>query len=368
MISSQAGERIKPMERRANKHMETENDEDPAAPLGIRSSTGDARKAESGTRDPLPSRPRILVIRGGAIGDFILTLPAIRLLRESVAGCHLEVLGYPGIMDLAMTAGIADSVRSLEHRTMAPLFAKSAKIDESLAGYLRSFNVVVSYLYDPDGFFRSSMDRVGVRTFVEASHRVEDGMGHAAEQLARPLQRLAMFLDDPLPRLTPVPVSDASDAPLIGIHPGSGSTRKNWLVAGWSRLGREIASAFPSARLGLITGEAEQERGTTDGIRSAWAGLNVRHFDAVPLPELARHLAGCRAFIGHDSGISHLAAACGTPCLLFFGPTDPATWAPRNEGVSVLRAPDGDLAALAFDEAWPAVQAFLESKITQRAA
>jgi heptosyltransferase III len=42
-------------------------------------------------------------------------------------------------------------------------------------------------------------------------------------------------------------------------------------------------------------------------------------------------------FIGHDSGISHLAAAVETPCLLLFGPTDPAIWAPANLQVRVLR-------------------------------
>lgn len=92
--------------------------------------------------------PRVLVIRGGAIGDFILTLPAIRLLRETIAGCHLEVVGYPSIAELARSAGLVDAVRSLDHRTMAPLFAQTAPIDEELSEYLRSFNLVVSFLYD----------------------------------------------------------------------------------------------------------------------------------------------------------------------------------------------------------------------------
>jgi len=68
----------------------------------------------------LQTRPRVLVIRGGAIGDFILTLPAIRLLREGLPNPHLEVLGYPGIASLATAAGFADAVRSIEHGAMAP--------------------------------------------------------------------------------------------------------------------------------------------------------------------------------------------------------------------------------------------------------
>jgi heptosyltransferase-2 len=55
-------------------------------------------------------------------------------------------------------------------------------------------------------------------------------------------------------------------------------------------------------------------------------------------------------FIGHDSGISHIAAAVGARCILLFGPTDPRVWAPANENVSVIRAPNGNLNLLAVDE------------------
>jgi len=48
-------------------------------------------------------------------------------------------------------------------------------------------------------------------------------------------------------------------------------------------------------------------------------------------------------FIGHDSGISHLAAAAGANCVLLFGPTDPGVWAPRNNNVQILRAQSGKL-------------------------
>lgn len=311
----------------------------------------------------MAASPRVLVIRGGAIGDFVLTLPAIRMLRASIAGCHLEVLGYPGIVDLAVTAGLADAVRSLEHRTMAPLFAKGAAIDESLCDYFRSFNLVVSFLYDPDGFLRENMQRTGVRTWIEVPHRVEEGKGHAAEQLARPLEKLAMFLDDPAPVLLLQGDGEAQGAPSIVVHPGSGSIRKNWPVENWIRTGREIGRMLPEARLVLVTGEAERERGVTALVARAWSGLDFIHYDSLPLPELARRLAGCQAFLGHDSGISHLAAACGVPALLFFGPTDPATWAPRNAGVSVHRPETGDLSLMSYDQGWEAIRAFFADKI-----
>ncbi len=60
----------------------------------------------------------------------------------------------------------------------------------------------------------------------------------------------------------------------------------------------------------------------------------------------AETLAGADLFLGHDSGIGHLAGAVGIPSVLVFGPTDPAVWAPRNPGVTALAAEGGDLSTL----------------------
>jgi heptosyltransferase-3 len=54
------------------------------------------------------------------------------------------------------------------------------------------------------------------------------------------------------------------------------------------------------------------------------------------LPSTACRLAQARLYIGNDSGITHLAAAAGTRVLALFGPTDPATWAPRGFGIRVI--------------------------------
>ena len=281
--------------------------------------------------------PRVLVIRGGAIGDFILTLPVLRLLREMIPNCHLEVMGYLSIASLAQTAGLADSVRSLDHRTMAALFAKTAPIDEALSEHLKSFNLIVSYLFDPDGHLRASMERIGVKTLIECSHRVQPDQGHASRQLAKPLERLAMFVEDS--HLQTAHFERREVIPgRIAIHIGSGSEKKNWPLERWLAL----ADDFRDHEVIFITGEAEQER----GVCSSGFSPSIKNWHSLPLPELASRLSTCAAFFGHDSGISHLAAACGVPSLLLFGPTDPAVWAPPQPWVTILRAENGDLATL----------------------
>ena len=71
------------------------------------------------------------------------------------------------------------------------------------------------------------------------------------------------------------------------------------------------------------------------------------------LYELACWLATARIYIGNDSGITHLAAAVGTPVVALFGPTDPRIWAPRGPHVRVIAKPA--LADIMVDEVVAAV-------------
>ena len=296
-------------------------------------------------------KPHILVIRGGAIGDFILTLPAIRLLRENFLDTQLEILGYEHIIELARGRYYADATRSIEYGPMAGFFVPNSTLAPDLVEYFGSFQQVISYLFDPDLFFENNLRRAGVKNLLPAYARINDSQ-HAAQQLARPLQRLALFLDDAAARLHPSQEDHAaaqrflgaSDAPVIAIHPGSGSLRKNWPAENWAALGRWLHDTAPRTRLLLIGGEADSAQITT--VQTALREANVLLAQNLPLPHLAAVLQRCRLFLGHDSGISHLAAAVGTPCVLLFGPTDAAVWAPANPGVRIVAAASGDLGAL----------------------
>ena len=81
----------------------------------------------------------------------------------------------------------------------------------------------------------------------------------------------------------------------------------------------------------------------------------VRFAHQLPLPQLGALLAKS-TFIGHDSGISHLAAAAGARSIILFGPSDPDVWAPQNKEVSVMIAPNQDLAQLAVETVLDAVR------------
>src|SRR5215212_6987580 len=93
---------------------------------------------------------RILIIRGGAIGDFILTLPAIKLLRDRFPEAHIEILGSQQCAALAEKRFYADAIRSLESGRLARFFAQNSGLPSNLADYFAGFDLIVSYLFDPD--------------------------------------------------------------------------------------------------------------------------------------------------------------------------------------------------------------------------
>jgi heptosyltransferase-3 len=298
----------------------------------------------SASLEPFPEETlsRILVIRGGAIGDFILTLPAIKLLRDSFPAAHLEILGYLHIVALAQMSGYAKATRSIEYAALSTFFSRDGDLAPELVDYFGGFQQVISYLFDPDQIFTTNLKRAGVRNLIAGSPKITE-QEHAARQLARPLERLALYLDNPAAVISPNEPREV-DRSLIAIHPGSGSEAKNWPLQRFVELAAALLRVDEKRRLLLIGGEADEERVTQ--LAGTLPNESVSVVKNLPLPELARLLQNCALFIGHDSGISHLAAAVGTPSLLLFGPTDPAVWAPANPLVRVLRAPSLTMAGI----------------------
>jgi heptosyltransferase-3 len=302
-----------------------------------------------------PSFRRALVIRGGALGDFLLTLPVLSALRRAQPEARLELLAYPGIASLAASAGLANDVRSIEYGPLAGFFTRGATLDPALRGYFASFDLVLSYLYDPDGFFAENLRAAGVRRLLEGPSRLT-GPGHAIEQLASPLAALDIPLAD---RAVSLPHGkSAREKKEVFLHPGSGSAAKNWPAANWRRMASQWLAEDEGLRLAIIGGEADAA--PLAELRDLAAEPRVRLLENLPLPELAREFGTARFYLGHDTGISHLAALCGTPSLLLFGPTDPAIWAPPHSHVRVLRAPNGDLGALGVDAVLRAARRGLE--------
>jgi heptosyltransferase-2 len=280
---------------------------------------------------------KILVIRGGAIGDFILTLPVFAALRQHFPEAHLEVLGYPHIAQLAQAGALVDEVHSIEARALAGFFARGSSLDERLTNYFAGFALIISYLYDPDGIFQANVARCSKAQFIAGPHRPDDKLNlHATEIFLKPLERLAIFDADPVPLLSLNFQPSALNQ--LALHPGSGSEKKNWPEQNWRQLIEHLALAT-NLNLLLVGGEVEGDR--LQWLAAALPRERIQLAQNLSLAELARRLKCCFGFIGHDSGISHLAAAVGLPTLVLWGDTRQSIWRPRGDHVTVITSPVG---------------------------
>ena len=112
----------------------------------------------------------------------------------------------------------------------------------------------------------------------------------------------------------------------LTIHPGAGSPHKAWALERFVRVAADSGLACL-----WLKGPAESGLEPPSGAaRSAVA-------DDLPLGVVLALLLRATAYLGNDSGISHLAAAAGTPSVVLFGPTDPRVWRPVGGHVRVLR-------------------------------
>lgn len=296
---------------------------------------------------------RFLILRGGAIGDFILTLPAIQALRARWPDAWIELVGYPHIANLALDAGLVNRVESLDRAGMARFFASRPLFTDEQASYIRSFDLVLSYLHDPDGVVQRNLLLAGARQVLYTSPLVETG--HAVAHLLKPLESLAIYEQDDRPHLELSEEIRSTgrrwlaerrlEAPVLALHPGSGSARKNWpadffvelAVAAGARWG---GSAF------YILGEADRDAAAVIARRDPKRAI----LSGRTLTEVGSVLTACQAFVGNDSGITHLAAAVGVPTIALFGLSDAARWGPRGARVRVLQAPAGDLGRIRIEE------------------
>jgi hypothetical protein len=246
-----------------------------------------------------------LIIRPGAIGDLIVSLPAMECLKTG----HLEVWTAATNVPLVR---FADRVRAISSTGLDLLELGLAPPE--LKTELGRFDSVVSWYGGTRPEFRAAVQEFPF-TFFPALP--EQGVTrHAVDFYLDQVRTIAGCGSDGIPRL---PCSRKPGGYAV-IHPFSGSPRKNWPLDKFRALARRLERAMP-----VCWCSGPEDPPLENAVR-------------IPdLYDLACWLAGARLYIGNDSGVTHLAAAVGVPVLALFGPTDPAVWGPRGSHVLIGR-------------------------------
>ncbi|MGZ3639900.1 MAG: glycosyltransferase family 9 protein [Ktedonobacterales bacterium] len=325
---------------------------------------------------------RIVCIRPGALGDTLLTLPALALLREQWPNAEITFVARGESLPLAQASGLAHSTYAYELPAWSALFAEdvaagtgaSNRLPCSLAG-----NAAIAWLHDGEGLVARNLGRLGALPVVIAQTQPHtDPPEHMALTLARGTVRLGVTahasveeLRAMLPRLR-VPVQDEHAADelwrsqwagdeerVIALHPGSGSAAKRWPPESFAALARVIIER--GERPLLI--EGPQDAGVLQRVREALgdASAGVPVARGLSIGMLAALLPRCAAYVGNDSGVTHLAALVGTRTVALFGPSDPAVWAPLGERVEVIGAAHGRMEEITPEEVetGPVLSAFV---------
>jgi hypothetical protein len=265
----------------------------------------------------------VVVLFAGALGDLLLALPALRVLRRRHQRQRLVLGVRAPLVALARRAACADGVAALDEPSMAVLLGGGGA-----PAWWPEQPMLYSWFGADDADVRR---RLAAHAADVSFLRVERGEGtpHAAGAYAAAVG-VSLSWEElvPLGRIPHGEEVATRGAPQLVVHRGAGAAAKRWdaegfaEVAGWWRArGGEVVD---------LLGPAEESLAPLP---------DARTLRDAPLAEVVEALAGAAAYVGNDSGPSHLAGALGTAGVVLFGPTDPARWRPLSSRLDVLRAP-----------------------------
>ena len=295
-----------------------------------------------------PEVHSILVIHQGALGDFILALPALEAIRKAFPDARSVIMGYPRILELAQDRFYAEDILSVDQKGMASFFIREGNLDFTLSQFFETFDLIVVFGKDGEGTVIGNLRRVCPgRVLPIHSLPGWDEKVHLTDHLLRQCGQYGLLASGSNPRLhlkesdrewagnfwESKGVSPEGRSKVVILHPGSGSKRKVWPLDRFLALTRTLQDRLGSKML-IVLGPAEEP-----DVRKAFEGVGPSApvlANGLTLLQLASVMEGCRFFIGNDSGISHLAAALRLPTLAIFGPTDQRVWSPRGEKTLVV--------------------------------
>jgi len=286
---------------------------------------------------------RILLIRPGALGDVVLTLPAVQALEQQTAEACVEMVGNDAAVRLLCGRSAVRAVWSFDALDVG-LFHASVEPAEDTAKWLGEYDLIVNY-GAADSAFAQNLSRLGRGRVFHCETRPGPGIPmHMSEWLQQPMLSLGLALCTDAPRLRLIQEDQSQAASwreerglrngrAVALHPGSGSAGKNWPADRFAA----VASCLAAANYQVVLVRGPADAMSARAVQRAMGAVPSTLASDLPLPILAAVLERCAAYIGNDSGISHLAAAVGLPVVAIFGPTDPKVWAPRGQAVKVVR-------------------------------
>ena len=286
----------------------------------------------------LPGPAKILLRATNWIGDAVMSLPAIRAVRERFGGAHLAVLARPWVADLYSREPAIDRViryhglslaliRSLRAERFDCAILLQNAFEAALIARLAGIPRRVGYNRDGRGWLLTDAVAVPLPGEIPRHERF-----YYLELLCR------AGIIERLPECGAIRLTgwEASRTDIIGISPGAAyGNAKRWLPERFAeaalRLGGPVAIFGSAAERELCETVAQRIR---DG-----GGTVHNHAGETTLAEFIERAASCRLFLTNDSGAMHIASALGVPTVTIFGATDHTTTGPTGPLARIVRQP-----------------------------
>jgi heptosyltransferase-2 len=316
---------------------------------------------------------RAVIVQPGALGDCILTLPLVKLIKEAFDLGGVDLIGHAEYVGILPGRSGVDGIRSIDSVDLHRLFVAPTRFDladqDPLIHLFSGYSWIITFLGEPGSNFEQNLifttncshsaDVVtlplkppqGVR-----QHITEVYTEHFARQSGLPMEKARVD-----PKGVQIRIGQADrdlgvelleqlgidlSKRLVVIQPGSGGQKKCWHLENFLNVARALRG--PEIEVLFVLGPAEVERlRPSQKVHIHGVTRCVAHLS---LPQVVGLLSCADAFVGNDSGVTHLAAGIGLRTIALFGPTDPAVYRPLGPRVTVVQGRVEDFAEKASPE------------------
>ena len=289
---------------------------------------------------------RVLVVRLRSIGDTVLTTPSLFALRRFLPQVKIDILLEDWVAPLLDGSELVDSVITIprESKTARARIARELRATRYDVVYNLHGGTTATLFARATG----AKHRVGFAHYQYA--RLHNHLAPSSQEIwRRPIlhsveQQLALVgwtgvpvSDRPATRLAITEVArqsvseklriagfeDFQNVPFAVIHPTAAFATKQWAMEKFAR----VAEALTERGLTPVAIVSQKESAAIDSLTRE-SSARVFGLQDLSLPEVTALMSRARLFVGNDSGIAHIAAAAGAPCVVVFGSSNVAHWRP----------------------------------------
>jgi hypothetical protein len=321
---------------------------------------------------------RGVILQPGAIGDCVLTLPLAEFMKDCLGLGGVDVLGHTEYIGILPGRTCVDGIRSIDSVDLHRLFVETDTFDlvdgDALINVFGDYAWIVTFLGEPDGNFEQNLIftancsrsaeviTLSMKPSEKLSAHITDfyiqqfiaqsGLSFSSRRrpcrssgepwLVQKTKSLikATKADINRGRELLKEINVDSSEKLVVIQPGSGGQHKCCHLDNFLAVAEELVSK--NIQVIFLLGPAEVEQFSNAAIKKITGA--AKYLTDLSLTQVLELLSCADAFLGNDSGITHLAAALGVKTIAVFGPTNPDLYSPIGPVVTVIASSDTDFA------------------------